>query len=165
MCWAMLLFSIREAADDDALNAKRRAQRKAEKQREASEAEAADAAAKESGGVLGSNLDELADQNDLGEQLSVSFKKLIDANATWLPKALQDATDYAKAHPPRTRNAVARSLRSHSEGPAAPQSLQTLFAANMWPSLKSRGWTAVSVVDGEFGGTVCYSYSGNEVCS
>lgn len=165
MCWAMLLFTLREAADEDALNAKRRAERKAQKQREAREAEATDTAAKESGGVLGSDLDALAGQNDLGDQLKVSFKKLVDANASWLTKVIQDAVVFAKAYPPRSKNAMERALQSHhsSESPSAPQSLPSLFVANLWPSLKSRGWTAEVIVDGEFSGTTCYTHSGKEV--
>jgi len=165
MCWSMLLFCIHESADDDALSAKRRAVRKAEKQREASEAEASDAAAKESGGVLGSNLDALVGQNDLREQLTASFKRLVDMNASWLPKVIQDAKQYASAHTHRSKNAVERALESqHSNRSAgAPQSLASLFGANLWPSLKARGWTAAQIVDGEFGGTTCYVHAGKEV--
>ena len=165
MSWAMLLFLIREAAEEDALNAKRRAQRKAEKQLNANGAEVADAVATEGGGVLGSNLDELAERNDLGDQLVVSFKKLVDANASWLSKVFQDATEYANSHPHRSKNAFERAVHSHNSAEVnnVKQSLPSLFVANLWPSLKSRGWTAEVTVEGEFAGTTCYVHDGNEV--
>jgi hypothetical protein len=164
MCWSMLLFALREAADEDALNAKRRAERRAEKKREASETDAMASTANESGGVLGSNLDALAGQNDLGELLNVSFKKLVDANASWLTKVMEDATEFAKIHLPRSKNAIKHALQSHDPpSNPAPQSLQALFAANLWPSLRSRGWTAETIVEGEFSGLRRYAHAGKEV--
>lgn len=164
MCWSLLLFILREVADDDARNAKRREQRKAEKEREASEVETTEAAAKESGGVLGSDLGTQADQNDMADKLAESFKKLVDSNESWLSLAIQDATTFAGANLPRSKNALQRALRSRSPNESStPQSLPTLFAANLWPSLKSRGWTTSTIVDGEFSGTICYSYMGKEV--
>lgn len=162
MTWAMLLFSMREAAEDDAHSAKRRAERKAEKQRIASETDVEASIAKESGGILGTNLDELAGKNDLGDQFNVSFRRLADTNASWLTMAIQDATEYAIAHTPRSKNAVDRAHQSNASN-SAPQSLETLFVSNLWPSLKCRGWTAEVIVDGQFSGTTCYSHSGKEV--
>lgn len=165
MSWAMLLFSVREAAEEDALNARRRAQRKAEKQLDANQAEAADTAAKEGGGVLGSNLDELAGQNDLGDQLPVSFRKIVDGHSSWLAKVVQDAVEYANSHPHRSKSTLDRAVHSQnsSEISTSPQSLTSLFVANLWPSLKTRGWAAEVMVEGEFAGTTCYTFQGKEV--
>ena len=160
MCWSILLFALREAADEDSLNAKRRAQRKAEKKREASET----VAAKESGGVLGSDLDALASENDLGDLINASFKKLVDANASWLTNVMQDATEFAKTHFPRLKQTIDHALQSHdSPSTPSPHSLPGLFAANLWPSLRNRGWTAETIVEGEFSGTRLYAFAGKLV--
>lgn len=161
MCWSVLLFTLRESAEEEALKAQKRDQRKAEKERAAQEIEASVAAAMVNGGVLGSDPKPQPDQNDLENKLDEMFRKMAAANGSWLTTVIKDATDYAKTHSPRTKKSLSRMLHSQSTGEeGGPQSLGSLFAANLWPSLKSRGWTTTEDVDS---GNKLFVYDGKEV--
>jgi hypothetical protein len=166
MCWSMLLFTLREAADEDALNAKRRAERAAAKKRESDGALAPDK--QENGGVLGADSDMLVQEKEADNtQLEACFKKLVHSNVSWLNKVVQDASAFAETNSPRSKSALKHAMKSHLpvESSAAQKGAISLFVENIWPSLKTRGWTAEVLNEGEFSGTTCYVHAGRQYLS
>lgn len=75
---------------------------------------------------------------------------------------VQDANIFAESNLPRTKSALNRALKPHlpAESSTAQKSFISLFVENIWPSLRTRGWTAEVLTEGEFSGATCYVYSG-----
>ena len=75
----MLLLTLRQAADEDAVNVKRRAERAAARKREFDGAQAPEQ--QENGGVLGADLDVLAREKEADYSLlCTALKKGVNGN-------------------------------------------------------------------------------------
>lgn len=154
MCWAVILFLLTEAAADDAAAAKKRADRAAEKKRQA----AAEDASK-NGGVLGGAV---ASPVNTKVEVQKCFEKLVSSNSSWLELLWKDAQDYARDAQPRSEETLKQIFHS-GQTSLPPTEVSTMFVQNVWPSLKTRGWTARILVEGPHAGKTQYSYNGNEV--
>jgi hypothetical protein len=153
MSWSLALLSILETADDDAIQAKKREERAAEKKQEES--------GEVSAGVLAMDLSpNCTDEAQLKEKY---FEKLWNMNATWAKLALDDAVTFAKASEPRNTDTLKAALMISE--PKKPQQggMSSTFAENVWPSLKSRGWKAVISTEGPSAGKTRYTYVGKQV--
>jgi hypothetical protein len=153
MSWSLALLSILETAEDDAIQAKKREERVAEKKHEES--------GEVSAGVLAMDLSQnCTDEAQLKEK---SFEKLWTANATWAKLALEDAVTFAKGSEPRDTDTLNTAMMTSE--PKKPQQVgvSSTFAENVWPSLKSRGWKAVLSTEGPSAGKTRYTYLGKQV--
>jgi hypothetical protein len=153
MSWSLALLTILETADDDAIQAKKREERAAEKKQEES--------GEVSAGVLAMDLSQnCSDEAQLKEK---SFEKLWNANASWAKLALEDAVTFAKDSEPRDTDSLKAALMIGE--PQKPQQggVSSTFAENVWPSLKSRGWKAVLSTEGPSAGKTRYTYVGKQV--
>jgi hypothetical protein len=153
MSWSLALLSLLETADDDAIQAKKREERVAEKKQEES--------GEASAGVLAMDLSHnYTDEVQLKEK---SFEKLWNVNATWAKLALEDAVTFAKASEPRDIDTLKKALMISE--PKKPQQggVSSTFAENVWPSLKSRGWKAITLTEGPSAGKTRYTYVGKQV--
>lgn len=158
MCWAMALTALLETAEDDAVQARKREERASEKKLEVS--------ANADGGTLAVDRStEIRDKDLPVEELRRrTFSKLWKANAVWAEKALRDAVSYAKQNAPRDQDAIDKALRKRNESTfLETNDISSIFAANVWPSLKSRGWKAMISADGSAAGQTRYSFKNEEV--
>lgn len=150
LCWAFLLTTIREAANDEFENAKKRAMRAAEKKiEEEGKNENGDS------GVLGQT--EAFQSAAASVDVAVCFKKLWDTHRPWMENVLHDAVSYARAHSPRSKEALLRSIRSVASrsDDGEKKEPNAVFAQNVWPALRSRGWKA-ELIESEKGSTTRY---------
>ena len=91
----MLLLTLRQAADEDAVNGKRRAECAAARKREFNGAQALEQ--QENGGVLGADSDILVWEKEADYSLlCTALKKWVNANISWLYQVVQDANIFAK---------------------------------------------------------------------
>jgi hypothetical protein len=133
MCWSLVLMTIREAADDDVLASKRKAEKAAEKKREA---EGKDESLE--GGILGNNAPPVQPL----ENLDSCFEKLWKTHKAWIEEAVGHAQEFAASHPPRPKQTLDRALhvgtpRNQTE---SMKGVNAVFVENVWPALRSRGW-------------------------
>lgn len=161
MSWTVILTTIIEAAEEEAETIRRREIKERDKARE-EEMKGKDSA----GGVLAIDLSLDHDNPDLEELKQKAFTKLWESNSKWIHCLLIDATAYAKEMAPRSKDVIDRILH---RGKTSTEQLKnnpdclTLVAANVWPSLKSRGWKAEMITDGELSGKTRFSKDGKEV--
>ena len=91
----MLLLTLQQAADEDAVNGKRRAERAAARKHEFDGAQALEQ--QKSGGVLGTDSDVLAREKEADYSLlCTALEKWVNANISWLYQVVQDANIFAK---------------------------------------------------------------------
>jgi hypothetical protein len=155
MSWSLALLSLLETADDDAIQAKKREERVAEKKQEES--------GEASAGVLAMDLSQnYTDEVQLKEK---SFEKLWNLNATWAKLALEDAVTFAKASEPRDSDTLNKALMISESKKPQQGGVSSTFAENVWPSLKSRGWKAVTLTEGPSAGKTRYTYVGKQYSS
>ena len=128
MCWSLLLLTIWEAARDDAVGAKKRAERAAEKKREQDG----------EGGNLDVATDALTSDDELRE---ASFRKHWHQNLSWVQAVLEDAVAYARTNKARTQDTLDHSKHENK--------ISSLFYSSLWPSLKGRGWKEEAVSHGK----------------
>ena len=160
MSWAIVMVCLLDHAEDNGEQAKKALQRAAEKRRsEGGESK------QETGGMLA--VDRSTEPNEEEKkQLKVeAFQKLVQMHSSWLKQVFADAVSYAKDNEPRDKETVDLIYRkpTESEQPPKPTETATIFATNVWPSLKSRGWKAITKVDGSSAGKTIYSFEGKEV--
>ena len=88
----------------------------------------------------------------------------MNANISWLYQVVQDANIFAEANLPRTQNTLKHAMKPHlpAETSTAHKGVVSLFAENLWPSLRTCSWTAVVLNEGEVIGETCYVYSGKQ---
>jgi hypothetical protein len=94
------------------------------------------------------------DANNLKDKelLENQLKKLLNCHAAWLSIVFNDAKRFASSHEPRPSEIVERYANkvgkdnSLSTPPSVDQN--ALFAQNLWPQLKSRGWKVEQVTSG-----------------
>ena len=150
LCWSLLLLTIREAANDEVVNARKRAVRAEEKKRE-------EEGKKEDGdsGILGKTevLQYVAGRVDIES----CFQKLWEMHRPWMSRILEDAVAYARSHPPRPKESLLSAIRSASArfNIGQKKEINALFAQSFWPALKNRGWKT-ELLESEKGLTMRY---------
>ena len=160
------MFTILDAAVDDAERALSREVKSAEKDRE----KTAEAAKPADGGVLAAALP--PDPDGLEKPLPsidtlklAAFEKLRNDAAPLMEAAIADAVAFAKENSQRDQTVLARVLRRATESVTTMKKsdIVPLFATSVWPSLKSRGWKAELISEGSSAGKTRYSYNGKDV--
>ena len=150
LCWSLLLLTIREAANDEVVNARKRAVRAEEKKRE-------EEGKKEDGdsGILGKTevLQYVAGRVDIES----CFQKLWEMHRPWMSRILEDAVAYARSHPPRPKESLLSAIRSASArfNIGQKKEINAVFAQSFWPALKNRGWKT-ELLESEKGLTMRY---------
>lgn len=150
LCWALLLLTIREAADDDVVNARKRAVRTEVKKRE-EERKNDDV----DSGILGKTevMQHVAGRVDIDS----CFQKLWEIHRPWMSKIIEDAIIYARSHSPRTKESLNSAIQSASAkfNLGQKKEINALFSQSFWPALKNRGWKT-EVLESEKGSTMRY---------
>jgi hypothetical protein len=162
MCWSILLVALCEVAEEDAAQTKRRAERAAEKKRDADED---DVNPPSLGGVLAVPIDAMLSDGDTAALIQKCFDKLWMASASWATPVMQDALEFAKSCQPRSEEVLSQALQN-AAGPKSPMKhdeITTKFVQTIWPSLKSRGWKAQVLMEGPSAGSTQYSYNETKV--
>jgi hypothetical protein len=136
MCWALVLFSLIEASDENAEAAVRRDERQLEKTRSIESAKMSD------GGVLASNSFNNVVRLKLETRKEIEFSKIWHETKDWNEKVIKDAVIFATAHTPRPTTGFNYAKTSQSDLHDAEVQMQ--FNSLIWPSLKLRGWTSTS---------------------
>jgi hypothetical protein len=147
MALSMILYCVVEAAETELLTSRRREDRLAVKVR----GESGDADQMEAKPAPNVTDQELAVQ---------SFRKFWDPSADWVTKLVMQVVLYAKDHDPRNAETLAQLMHTKTES-LDESDVKVLFAKNVWPSLRSRGWKARVVEGGP--GEPQYTYEDNEV--
>jgi hypothetical protein len=165
MSWSVVLTTLREVTEENVSNARKRTERAAQKKSAAEEgnSEKKQDAGDVSGGVLGVKPLNAAEAQKAKQVLHRQFIGLISSQNSWLPLVLRDAKQFGASHSGRSNDIVERYLvSSPSKKKQAPQGKAALFAQNLWPQLKSRGWKVEQVnVGGQMSSK--YSYAGETV--
>jgi hypothetical protein len=162
MSWTTVFTTIVEAAADEVENARKREERAAKKLREESlEKE------KGQGGILAVDLsreDATPVKVNAEEEKEKAFVRIWKTVSCWCTRALDDAVEFAKEHEPRDKETIERLLEESKESqPLSSDAVSSKFARSVWPSLKSRGWSAVITDEGDAAGETRYLYKGQEV--
>jgi hypothetical protein len=157
MCWSVIFVVIRQTVDDeyDAL---------VKKDQLAADRASAISAETSQGGLLAvpANTSSCADSVGIDPIVAKEkiFVALMRSLAPWIERAVDDATNYAKNNEPR-KEEVLNKLQTLS----VPTDATSMFATNLWPSLKSRGWKANLITEGDRTGETRYSFKDKEVRS
>ncbi|GAX26228.1 chromodomain-helicase-DNA-binding protein 7 [Fistulifera solaris] len=157
MSWSLVLTSLIEAAQEEAQVAKKKDERILKQK--AVETHEED---RQNGGVLASkaNLLEEESSNVSDEELEKAFKYLWKSVSSWAGQAVRDAVDYASTSTPRDSKTLSRILRKPPPSELTINDIHSKFARSVWPSLKTRGWTANVETEGSSAGQTRYVYSG-----
>lgn len=146
MSWALALICLQEAAEDDALEKKRRAEAITKENQTAggvlaaavgNEGEGNVAQAEEEKPLYNSN------ESDLSQE---SFEIFLSENESWIMKALADASAYSKIATSRDKDwvqSIIDGTSGHSKaskGNPVQLKLSAEFNENVWPALRTRGW-------------------------
>lgn len=154
------MVCLLDHAEENGEHAKKALQKAAEKRRsDGGESKP------EAGGALA--VDRTAEPNEEEKQrLKVeAFEKLVKVHGSWLHQVFVDAVSYAKDNEPRNKETLDLINRkpSDSKKPPKPTDTTAIFATNVWPSLKSRGWKSVTKTEGPLAGKTLYSFEEKEV--
>ena len=90
-----------------------------------------------------------------------AFQKIVGSQAPWFAEVLNDASNFAKSNEPR-QDEVIHKLNTMNL-PLTATDVASIFATNVWPSLKSRGWKVALIDEGDQTGKSRYSYKDKEV--
>lgn len=163
MCWTLVLTTLIETASEDGERAMNREVRAAEKDRE----KTAEAAKPADGGVLAVSLssEKVTVTASVEELKQKAFEKLSKEASDWMEDVIADAVAYAKEKSPREKEFLNRVLHKTSDSaqPLKQSEIASMFATSVWPSLKSRGWKAEVISEGDSAGKTRYSFEGKDV--
>lgn len=148
MAFSVILYCVIEATTTEIVASKKREDKLAEKLHGTSNADGED-------DVNGVPVLQATDQ----EIEVAAFKKFWDSSADWVKKIVQDVVQYAKDNESRDHETLMHLLQKESTN-TSDADIMKLFAANLWPSLRDRGWTA-SGLDGS--SEQAYSYEDEKV--
>jgi len=117
------------------------------------------------GGVLAASQGPSYSEKDHQALVQTVFDKHWAANKNWAKPVLVDALAFAKSAQPRPEDVLSRIQNSSTEVTACTSrtEMASLFAENVWPSLKYRGWKAETLSEGHPKGTTQYSFEGKQV--
>lgn len=155
MCWSILLICLLETAEEECLAAKKKAER-AEQKKLAAEGNPRLPPVPD-GGVLVNTPS--VDSNAIQpHELEAAFVKLLETNASWAPQTIKDANLFASTASPRSKTDLDQALLAYTgkELIVSQGSVTSMFAGNIWPSLKSRGWTSRTETEGSAKGKTLY---------
>lgn len=154
MSWSLILTSLVEVAKDEAQGVKKKEGRSLTQKND------------ENGGVLASKLNQLDDEapSEVSEEeLQKAFNHIWKSVSSWMGQVVRDAVTYASSSEPRNSASIARILRRESPSQVSLHDINAKFARSVWPSLKTRGWTATVETEGNSAGKTKYVYSAKEV--
>ncbi len=172
MSWALALICLQEAAEDDALEKKRKVEDLTK------ENQTAGGVLGQAAGVTEGQNEEKGDAAQNGEVKSPnesdnknlpqeSFEAFLSENESWIMKTLADALAYSKAATSRDKDWVQSVIdgtsghkKDKKENPVQLK-LSSEFNENVWPALRTRGWKEESDKSGKKG----YTYKGKTVKS
>lgn len=153
MAFSLVLYTFLEEAKAEVILQKRREEKANEKKDNNEGIE---------GGCLAlAGPDKTSEEVNDEALLEDKFKMLIDANKFTLQKSLEQAVRYASMNEPRDQGVIDRALDKKTT--SSTTSSDAMFAQNVWPPLRSRGWKAVVVTDSSGVCTTRYSINGREV--
>jgi hypothetical protein len=161
MCWTIVLMTLLEAATDDSEASEKREAKAADKARE----ESVEPGKPIEGGVLAVDRS-FETVSDVKKLVQTAFEKLWRESSNWMQDVLTDATDFASHSIPREQELLDK---IHHTGSKSAQPLikppdnANMFATSVWPSLKSRGWVAELITDGDSAGKTRYVFQRKEV--
>ena len=150
MSWSILFTCFLEMSEESVQTEKRKADRMAEKKRQEE--------AEKSGGAMESILGRtIVESFDVHGKMESALKKIWSSNAAWCEALLVDALSFIKTHRARSKESVNRALKGCEGRSRSSQakSQSELFAQNVWPALRLRGW---STEDVESNGSVSKRY-------
>lgn len=157
------MTTLIETASEDGERAMNREVRAAEKDRE----KTAEAAKPADGGVLAVSLssEKVTVTASVEELKQKAFEKLSKEASDWMEDVIADAVAYAKEKSPREKEFLNRVLHKTSDSaqPLKQSEIASMFATSVWPSLKSRGWKAEVISEGDSAGKTRYSFEGKDV--
>lgn len=146
MCWSLILMCLYEAAEDDALEATRKAEAAFRHDLSKGDILARDVGDKVVD-VDDSPTKSNADKVDKTDLLEDSFTRLLAANKSWTDLALVMASEYSNTLAIRRDPEYVQSIidgnhpsKSSDESNAVHSKLVAGFFSNIWPALRSRGW-------------------------
>lgn len=155
-----MLSTLREVAEENVIASQRKAERAIQKRMDDGERRGdgnKNDESDRSGGVLAMDHRQ-GDNHLLDEQL----ESLIQCHGLCLANVFRDAKAFGSANERRPEQAVERYARFVGKGPSHGHGENALFAQNLWPQLKNRGWKVEQV---ESGGEMQtrYTYGGETV--
>eukprot|EP00546_Thalassionema_frauenfeldii_P003334 CAMPEP_0178934636 /NCGR_PEP_ID=MMETSP0786-20121207/23988_1 /TAXON_ID=186022 /ORGANISM="Thalassionema frauenfeldii, Strain CCMP 1798" /LENGTH=2235 /DNA_ID=CAMNT_0020612471 /DNA_START=60 /DNA_END=6767 /DNA_ORIENTATION=- len=160
LSWSVILATLKEAAEDSVIALRRKADRLAQKRQGEGNQGENDA---NSGGILAKSRDDSQTQRQNDDLFTKEFRKLLDSHLPWLSRVIEDAKAFAESNERRSKDVVMRYINlSDSKASTNPSPRQeALFAENLWPQLKNRGWEVEQHTDG--GEMIArYSYNGRK---
>lgn len=156
MSWSLVLTAAMEAATSEVEGAKKREERAAQKTME------------QSGDSLTAKVPRENESKGnairMSEEKEKAFLRLWKTISGWSKNVLHDAVAFAKGHEPRDHETIERlkGVARKSED-SETDVVASKFAESVWPSLKSRGWNAKFVAEGDAAGRTRYVYNEKEV--
>jgi hypothetical protein len=158
MGWSIIFAVIRQTVDDEYENTQKKDQLAADRL-------IASSTEPIQGGLLAipANISNgssslCADPKEAKEKI---FLAVLKSLAPWIGKTVEDASSFARDNEPR-KEEVLKKLQTMSM-PSVPTDATSIFATNLWPSLKSRGWKTSMVTEGNRTGATRYSFKDKEV--
>ena len=160
MGWSLILTSLVEVAHEEAEGAKRKDERVMKQKGDESNTD------RDNGGVLASRLNlthEGLSRKPTEEEREKAFSHIWKSVSSWVGQVVRDAVDYASTAEPRDSATVSRILRKERPSERSIDAINSRFARSVWPSLKTRGWTASVETEGSSAGQTKYVYAGTVV--
>ena len=144
-----MLGTLREVAEENVVASQRRAERAiqrkmdgGEKRGDGNKPDASDA----SGGVLAMDHQRLTGDKQANDALEEHLQSLVQSHRLCLTQVFLDAKAFGVANERRPEQALERHTGFASKGNVHDEN--ALFAQNLWPQLKSRGWKVEQVHSG-----------------
>jgi hypothetical protein len=165
MSWAVILSTVKEVAEESVAAAQRKADRAYQKKKDDDgkkiEGHKQDPIEID-GGILALDPQTLAEANNTKELLEEHFQRTLQDYRWCLTQVLRDAKAFGLTNERRPQATVDRYLCSPGKVKNPVHERHALFAQNLWPQLKNRGWKAEQVFAG---GEVLshYSFGGETV--
>jgi hypothetical protein len=159
MSWSLILTSLIEATYEEAQGAKKKDERILKQKADETHDED-----KQNGGILASKANLLEEESSKvsNKELEKAFNYLWKSVSPWAGQVVRDAVDYASTSAPRDSKTLSRILRKPPPSELTINDVHSKFARSVWPSLKTRGWTASVEIEGSSDQTK-YVYSGTVV--
>jgi hypothetical protein len=151
MCWSLIFTTLLETVNEEVQSQKRKD--------ESLKLQHPD------GGILALSPTKIGVNStfDVSARRKEIFQSLMKKNLDCVSLAIHDAVAFAKSVAPRDQAEIDAALGGANKTQSMKESITTLFAANVWPSLKSRGWKAKLVTEGDQVGQTIYQFENQEV--
>lgn len=165
MSWAVMLSTVKEVAEESVAAAQRKADRACQKKKD-EDGKKIDGHKQDTididGGILALDPRTLAEANNTKELLEDQFQRILQEYGSCLTQVLRDAKTFGLNNERRPQATVDRYLGSAGKAKNTVHGRHVVFAQNLWPQLKNRGWKADQVfASGEV--LSHYSFAGETV--